>query len=559
MVSDIASDSTPRQSGLTHSGHIGEASAVVAHPGGRDVDLEGSAAMLMNTDPAIAQAAGGPLGPDAPTAVVIGSGFGGLAAAVRLGARGYRVTVLEKLDAPGGRAYVYRRDGHTFDAGPTIVTVPFLFEELWALAGRKLADDVQLVRLDPFYRIRFPDGDVFDYSGDPERMRAEVRRISPEDAGGYERFMADADRCYELGFEQLGCKAFDTAGDLLAAIPAFLRMGAWRSLHDLVAKHIKHPKLRAALSLQSLLIGGNPFSVTAAYSLINALERKFGVHWAMGGTGKLAEGLVSLVQQFGGNVRFGAEVRRIEVENRRATGVTLASGERIAADIVVSNADTAWTYKHLVEPQHRRHWSDRRIAKGAYSMSLFVWYFGTDRQYPDVPQHMMVLGPRYEALLRDIFKHHKLAEDFSLYLHRPTATDPSMAPAGRDTFYVLSPVPHLDSGTDWAAKAEPYRQAIAEALEKTVLPGLRQHLSTSFVTTPQDFHDRLLSYKGAAFGLEPLLLQSAWFRPHNRSEDIERLFMVGASTHPGAGVPGVLMSAKALETVVPDAATLRRR
>lgn len=486
-----------------------------------------------------------------PHAVIIGSGFGGLGAAVRLSARGWRVTVLEKLDAPGGRAYVYRKDGHVFDAGPTIITVPSLFEELWALAGRRFSDDITLKKLDPFYRIRFADGDYFDYSGDPDKMRAEVRRISPSDSVGYERFMAEADHCYRLGFEALGAKAFDTVGDLLRASPAILRMRGWRSLHTMVAAHLKHPKLRMAMSLQSLLIGGNPFSVTCVYSLINALERMWGVHWAMGGTGALVKGLVNLLECMGGTLHCNAEVRRIEVNGGRATGVTLASGEQIAADIVISNADTAWTYRNLIDPQHRRHWTDRRVEKGRYSMSLFVWYFGTSKQYADVPHHMMLLGSRYKELLTDIFKRHKLASDFSLYLHRPSASDPGMAPAGCDTFYVLAPVPHLDSGTDWQTQAEPYRQAIAKVLDQTVLPGFEQHLTTSFMTTPQDFHDRLLSFKGAAFGLEPLLLQSAWFRPHNRSEDIDGLYMVGASTHPGAGVPGVLMSAKALDSVVP--------
>jgi phytoene desaturase len=489
-----------------------------------------------------------------PQAVVIGSGFGGLAAAVRLQAKGWRVTVLEKLDAPGGRAYVHRQGGHVFDAGPTIITVPYLFEELWALAGQRFEQQIELKRMEPFYRIRFDDGDHFDYSGDPARMLAEVARISPSDVPGYHRFMAEADHCYRLGFEALGDKAFDTVGDLLKAAPAIVRMRGWRSLHTMVAAHLKHPKLRMAMSLQSLLIGGNPFSVTCVYSLINALERQWGVHWAMGGTGSLVQGLVNLLEGLGGTLRCNAEVARIDVEGGRATGVSLASGESLAADIVVSNADTAWTYRYLIAPEHRRHWTDRRVDRGRYSMSLFVWYFGTRRQYPDVPHHMMLLGPRYEGLLRDIFKKHKLASDFSLYLHRPTATDASMAPPGCDTFYALAPVPHLDSGTDWSTQAEPYRRAIAELLDRTVLPGFEAQLSTSLVTTPQDFHDRLLSFKGAAFGLEPLLLQSAWFRPHNRSEDIDRLYMVGASTHPGAGVPGVLMSAKALDSVVPSAA-----
>ena len=495
--------------------------------------------------------------PEAPLALVIGSGLGGLAAAVRMCAKGWRVQVLEKLNAPGGRARVHHVDGYTFDAGPTIVTVPFLLEELWNLAGRKLADDVELRLLDPFYRIRFADGDHFDYSGDPKRMRDEVLRIDPTAGPGYAAFMAEADLCYELGFEALGAKSFDSMDGLFKAVPYMVRMKGWRSLHAMVAKHLKHPKLRQAMSLQSLLIGGNPFSVTCVFSLINSLERRFGVHWAMGGTSALVNGLVDLIEDMGGSLRMGAEVRRIEVNDGRTSGVTLSTGEKISADIVVCNADTAWTYKNLIDPQHRKVWTNAKVEKGKYSMSLFVWYFGTNKRFDDVPHHMMLLGPRYEALLKDIFKNHHLADDFSLYLHRPTATDSSMAPDGCDTFYVLSPVPNLQSGTDWATHAEPYRSAIAKALEETVLPNLREHLTVSFMTTPQDFQDNLLSYKGAAFGLEPLLLQSAWFRPHNLSEDVKNLFMVGASTHPGAGIPGVLMSAKALETVLPNAATFK--
>ena len=495
--------------------------------------------------------------PEAPLALVIGSGLGGLAAAVRMCAKGWRVQVLEKLNEPGGRARVHHVDGYTFDAGPTIVTVPFLLEELWNLAGRKLADDVELRLLDPFYRIRFADGDHFDYSGDPKRMRDEVLRIDPAAGPGYAAFMAEADLCYELGFEALGAKSFDSMDGLFKAVPYMVRMKGWRSLHAMVAKHLKHPKLRQAMSLQSLLIGGNPFSVTCVFSLINSLERRFGVHWAMGGTSALVNGLVDLIEDMGGSLRMGAEVRRIEVNDGRTSGVTLSTGEKISADIVVCNADTAWTYKNLIDPQHRKVWTNAKVEKGKYSMSLFVWYFGTNKRFDDVPHHMMLLGPRYEALLKDIFKNHHLADDFSLYLHRPTATDSSMAPDGCDTFYVLSPVPNLQSGTDWATHAEPYRSAIAKALEETVLPNLREHLTVSFMTTPQDFQDNLLSYKGAAFGLEPLLLQSAWFRPHNLSEDVKNLFMVGASTHPGAGIPGVLMSAKALETVLPNAATFK--
>jgi phytoene desaturase len=486
-----------------------------------------------------------------PRAIVIGSGFGGLAAAVRLSCLGYQVQVFEKLDAAGGRAYVWRQDGFTFDAGPTIVTAPFLFEELWALCGRRLADDVTLVPMEPYYRIRFDDGSWFDYSGDEAHMRAEVARFSPGDLPGYERFLEEAARCYRLGFEGLGHVPFDSLRDLLAAAPSLIRMRGWRSIYQQVAHHLRDPRLRIVMSFHPLLIGGNPFAVTCAYSLINTLERRFGVHWALGGTGALVRGLQGLLAERGVPVHFDAEVRRITVEQGRATGVELADGSRHRAEIVVSNADTAWTYRHLVAHEHRRHWSDARIERGRYSMSLFVWYFGTDCRFGDVPHHMILLGPRYEELLDDIFRRHVLADDFSLYLHRPTATDPAMAPPGHDAFYVLAPVPHLDSGTDWATRSELYRLAIAKRLHDSVLPGFERHVVTSRVTTPQDFHDRLLSFKGAAFGLEPLLLQSAWFRPHNRSEDVHNLFMVGAGTHPGAGVPGVLMSAKALERVVP--------
>jgi len=346
---------------------------------------------------------------------------------------------------------------------------------------------------------------------------------------------------------------------LLSAIPSMVRMRAWTPIYDRVASYLTNPKLRIVFSFHPLLIGGNPFSVTSAYALINALEKRWGVHWAMGGTGALAQGLAKLIHGQGNSIRLNSPVRQILISQGRAHGVELADGETVDADLVVCNADVAWTYKNLIAPQHRRHWSDRRIEKGCYSMSLFVWYFGTNRRYEEVPHHMLVLGPRYRELLKDIFKRHRLAPDFSLYLHRPSASDPSMAPPGCDAFYALSPVPHLDSGTDWPATAEHYRQSVQAALERTVLPGLGSHLVTSRVTTPLDFQDRLLSYKGAAFGLEPLLLQSAWFRPHNRSEDIDQLYMVGASTHPGAGVPGVLMSAMALDKVIPQANEFHQR
>ncbi|WP_299622380.1 phytoene desaturase [Pelagibius sp.] len=486
--------------------------------------------------------------------MIIGSGFGGLAAAVRLGARGYRVTVLERLDAPGGRACVFHQDGFTFDAGPTIVTAPFLFEELWQLCGRRLADDVDLRPLDPFYRIRFDDGAVFDYSGDPAAMRETVARFSPQDVAGYERFMAVSERHFRIGFEKLGSADFGSWTAMARVLPDLLKLEGYRSVYGLVAKYIKDERLRTVFSFHPLLIGGNPFSATSVYSLIAFLERRWGVHFAMGGTGRLVAGLVDLIKGQGGRLRFGAEVGRILVKSGRAVGVSLTSGEVVPAEIVVSNADTAWTYRHLLPAEARSRWGDRRLERSRYSMSLFLWYFGTDRRYDSVPHHSILLGPRYRGLVADIFRRKVLAEDFSLYLHRPTATDPSLAPPGCDAFYVLSPVPNLEGAVDWRQSAEPYRQRIMAYLSETLLPGLNDAVVSSRIMTPPDFEQRLLSYRGAAFGMEPILTQSAWFRPHNRSEDIENLYIVGAGTHPGAGLPGVLTSAQVLDKVVPDAA-----
>ena len=491
---------------------------------------------------------------DQQNAIVIGSGFGGLAAAIRLGARGYRVTVCEKLDAPGGRAYVHKQDGYTFDTGPTIVTAPFLLEELWELCGRKMADDIDLREMKPFYRIRFDDGTHFDYSGDDEAMKAEIAKFSPDDVDGYDRFLRASADLYAVGFDQLLHVSFHSITRMITVLPDLFRTQFYRSVHSLVARYIKHPKLRMVFSFHPLLVGGNPFTTTAVYALIAQLERRHGVHFSMGGTGSLVRGLVSLIESQGGQLRYNAPVRKILVDGRRAIGVELDDGERLHASVIVSNADSAATYKHLVPAKHRRRWTDRKLKRSKYSMSLFVWYFGTDRQYPDVPHHMMLMSERYKTLLDDIFNHQVLADDFSLYLHRPTATDPSLAPAGCDTFYVLSPVPNLDADTDWSTMAEQYRSSIAAMLSESVLPDLEQHIATSHLLTPIDFRDRLLSLRGAAFGLQPILTQTAWFRPNNRSEELDGLYLVGAGTHPGAGLPGVISSAKVLDEVVPDPA-----
>lgn len=486
-------------------------------------------------------------------AVVIGAGFGGLAAAIRLGAKGYAVTLLDKLDAPGGRAYVFRQDGFTFDAGPTIITAPYIFEELWTLCGQRMSDDVDLRPIDPFYDIRFDDGTVFSASANHDRMRAEVAKFEPGDVPGFDRFLRDSGEIFDIAFTKLAAHPFHDFSTMLRSAPDLIRLGGYMSVYTKVSKYFRNEKLRLAFSFHPLLIGGNPFTTTSYYCLIAHLERSYGVHYAMGGTGALVQGLVKLLQRQGATLRMNAEVTEITTVGRRATGVRLASGEVIAADIVVSNADVGWTYEKLLGHTGRKRWSSPKIARANYSMSLFVWYFGTNRRFDDCYQHTMVLGPRYKGLLDDIFKRKVLAKDFSLYLHRPTANDPSLAPDGCDAFYVLSPVPHLGSGTDWAAMAEPYRAAIEARLADTVLPGLTGSIVTSRVFTPQDFRDRLLSTNGAAFGMQPQLFQSAWFRPHNISEDIQGLYLVGAGTHPGAGLPGVVSSAKVIDQLIAPA------
>ena len=488
-----------------------------------------------------------------PHAVVIGSGFGGLAAAIRLGARGYRVTVIEKLEQAGGRASVFRQDGFAFDCGPTIITAPHMLEELWTLCGRKMSDDIELRAIDPFYRICFEDGKAFDYSGDAARMRAEVAKFEPGDVAGFERFVKASEDIFKVGFEQLVDQPFGSFFDMVKIAPQLLRLESYRTVYSLVSKHIQNEQLRTLLSFHPLLVGGNPFAASAIFCLIAFLERKWGVHFAMGGMGAVVKGMVGLIEGQGNALRLNAPVKSIDVVKGRAAGVTLESGEKIDADIVVSNADSAWTYRNLIAPEHRRRWTDKKVERMRYSMGLFVWYFGTKKRYENVQHHTILMGPRYRELLGDIFDRKHLADDFSLYLHRPTATDPSLAPPGCDAFYVLSPVPHLDAGVDWRTAAEPYRQRISDYLSKTQLPNLEANVVSQRMLTPLDFETRYLSFRGAAFGMEPILTQSAWFRPHNRSEDIENLFLVGAGTHPGAGVPGVLASARVLDAVVPHA------
>jgi phytoene desaturase len=483
-------------------------------------------------------------------AVVIGSGLGGLAAGLRLRARGYRVRVLEALDQPGGRARVFRRDGFTFDAGPTVITAPHLLEELFALFGRSMGDYVELMPVDPFYRILFADGSRFDYVGDDERLLAQIEALSPRDVDGYRRLAAHAERIFEVGYTRLADQPFDRLTDLLRVVPQMIRLGSHRSVYGLVSHYIRDERLRRALTFEPLLVGGNPFSTTSIYLLIHWLERKWGVHFARGGTTAIVSALVRLMEEHGIELELNAPVEEIEVGAGRVTGVR-AGGRGYPADLVVSNADPSRTYRTLIHPRHRRRHSDRAVRRRRQSMSLFVAYFGAPRQYPELAHHTILLGERYRGLLDDVFRRRVLADDFSLYLHAPTRSDPSLAPAGQEAFYVLSPVPNNRSGIDWNREAEPYFARIRESLEQRLLPGLGASPVEPFFLTPDDFEHTLRSDDGAAFGLEPRLSQSAYFRYHNRSEDIAGLYFVGAGTHPGGGVPGVLSSAKVLDRLVP--------
>lgn len=489
--------------------------------------------------------------------VVIGSGFGGLGSAIRLQARGYDVTMLEARDMLGGRAYVYRQDGFTFDAGPTVITAPFLIDELFALAGKKREDYVEIVPVDPFYKIEFHDGTSFSYNADEQATLEKIRALAPGDADGYQRMLRSAERIFQKGFVELSAKPFLKFTDMLKVAPDLVRLESHLTVYQFASRYVKDDRLRRVFSFHPLLVGGNPFSTTSIYALIHHLEREWGVHYAMGGTGAVVSALGRLFTELGGKTRLGTAVRRIVVEGGRATGVETESGERIAADAVVSNADIATTYRTMVPAADRRRWTDRKLAGMRYSMSLFVIYFGTRKKYDEIEHHTILLGERYKELLTDIFDRKHLPEDFSMYLHRPSKTDPSMAPEGCDCFYVLIPVPNQQSGIDWNAAAPGFRDRVMQWLDANYMPGLIENLATERYFTPLDFETTLRSHAGAAFSFQPIFTQSAWFRPHNASEDVENLFFAGAGTHPGAGVPGVLCSAKIVEDLVCQRVPLR--
>ena len=512
------------------------------------------------------------------TAIVIGSGIGGIACAIRLQSLGFDTRIVEQLDAPGGRAYVRRAEGFTFDMGPTVLTVPHFIEELFSLerdaamlgepdfpadvlaekrilsgisGGPNTSRYLEIVPVLPFYRIYFDDGTFFDYDADPVNVRAQIAKLAPEDLEGYERFHEAARAIFQRGFLELGYTYFGSLGSMLGVVPDLLKLGAVQPLFSLISKYFKSDKMRQVFSFEPLLVGGNPLKVPAIYAMIHFVEKTWGVHFAMGGTGALVTAMIRKFEELGGTLQLNAKVDRIDVEKRGgkrvATGVTLASGETLKADVVVSNGDYANTYLKLVDKAHRKINRDALVKFRKQSMSLMVIYFGYQMRDgdPDLRHHNIILGPRYEELLTDIFERKVLAEDFSQYLHIPTITDPSLAPPGHHAAYTLIPVPNTLGDVDWDVEGERFADTVMQFLEERgYIPNLGERLVYRSFVTPKYFEEVLGSYAGNGFGVEPRLTQTAFFRPHNRSEDITNLYLVGQGTQPGGGTPSVMMSAK---------------
>ncbi|HEX7694097.1 MAG TPA: phytoene desaturase [Sphingomonas sp.] len=479
-------------------------------------------------------------------AIVIGAGFGGLALAIRLQSAGVETVIVEARDKPGGRAYFWEKDGFTFDAGPTVITDPQALRELWGLTGRDMAEDVELVPVQPFYRLNWRDGTSFDYSNDDAQLHAEIARLNTDDVAGYRRFLDYSAHVYHEGYEKLGSTAFLEFGQMIAAAPALMRYQAWRSVYSVVSGFVKNEKLRQALSFHTLLVGGNPMTTSAIYALIHKLERDGGVWFARGGTNRLVAGMVALFERLGGTLRLGDPVARIETRGDLATGITTASGWTGEADAIASNADVMHSYRDLLAGSRSAQRAVGGLDRKRWSPSLFVVHFGIKGTWPGIPHHMILFGPRYKELLADIYDHGVLAEDFSLYLHHPTVTDPSLAPEGHSTFYALAPVPHLGKfPVDWSEIGPILEKRILDEIGVRLIPDIHDRIVTKFSYAPSDFAHDLNAHLGSAFSLEPILTQSAYFRVHNRDPHIPNLYFVGAGTHPGAGIPGVVGSAKA--------------
>ncbi|MDB5677696.1 phytoene desaturase [Sphingomonas bacterium] len=480
------------------------------------------------------------------SAIVVGAGFGGLALGIRLQSAGVETTIVEARDKPGGRAYFWERDGFTFDAGPTVITDPAALNELWQLTGRDISEDVALMPVMPFYRLNWRDGTNFDYSNDEAQLRAEIARLNTDDVAGYARFLEYSAGVYHEGYEKLGTTAFLDFGQMVKAAPALMKYQAWRSVYSIVSSYVKNEKLRQALSFHTLLVGGNPFTTSSIYALIHKLEKDGGVWFAKGGTNRLVAGMVALFERLGGTLRLGDPVASIETLGDRVTGVTTRSGWHGEAEAVASNGDVMHTYRDLLKGSRSAQRTVRGLEKKSWSPSLFVVHFGVRGTWPGIPHHMILFGPRYKELLADIYDHGVLAEDFSLYLHHPTVTDPSMAPDGHSTFYALAPVPHMGKfPVDWDEVAPVLEKRILDEIGHRLIPDIHERIVTKFSYAPNDFAHDLNAHLGSAFSLEPTLMQSAYFRVHNRDPHIPNLYFTGAGTHPGAGIPGVVGSAKA--------------
>lgn len=481
------------------------------------------------------------------TAAIIGAGFGGLALAIRLQSAGVATTIIEARDKPGGRGYYWEKDGFTFDGGPTVITDPPCLEELWALSGHKMADDIELMPVFPFYRLNWSDGTNFDYSNDAPGLKAEIEKLNPEDVEGYRKFLEYSKGVYKEGYQKLGTVAFLDFASMIKAAPALMKYQAWRSVYSIVSSYVKDEKLREALSFHTLLVGGNPMSTSAIYALIHTIEKDGGVWFAKGGTNRLVAAMVTHFERLGGTLRLADPVEEIETRGDRVTGVRTKSGWRMDCDMLASNGDLMHTYRDLLTSNKRGERAAKSLNRKSWSPSLFVLHLGIKGTWPGIPHHMILFGPRYKGLLDDIYKNGILPKDFSLYLHHPTVTDPSLAPEGCSTFYVLAPVAHMGKAPlDWDGDVGPaMTERILDELERRLIPDIRSRIMTQFHYTPADFGRDLSAHLGSAFSLEPVLWQSAYMRAHNRDDAISNLYFVGAGTHPGAGIPGVVGSAKA--------------
>ena len=485
--------------------------------------------------------------------VIIGSGFGGLAAAIRLQAEGMQVTILEKNQKVGGHAYQLVKDGYTFDMGPSIITAPDLIQRVFACAGVRMEDYLDLVKLDPFYRIYFHDGSVLDYTDDGEQMKQQMAQFNTNDAANYDPFMAHTRQLYDAVItDGLGSTPFDLP-TMLGFLPRALRLRALMPAYNFVKKYFDDPRHRFTYSFHPLFIGGNPFRAPAVYLMIPYLEKTGGVWFCKGGMYNLVQALENVFIELGGILETDAEVEQIVVENQEAKGV-MAKGRFYEADAVISNADLVHTYRELIKPEHRKKWSDKKLRRTQYSMSAFLLYLGVNKKYPQLKHHTLILSERYKELIDDIFDNKILPDDFSMYLHIPSQTDPTMAPEGCESLYVLIPVPNLESRINWEKIKRTYTDSILTFLENDFgLTDLKRSIAVLETFTPSDFKKQRNNHLGSAWGVEPKLTQTAYFRPHNRSEDIQKLYFVGASTHPGAGVPGVLLTAETtVKLVVED-------